>query len=624
MQRLLCGVTLVALMCGLLGLAACSGGGSGAAGGSPPVVLVTIDGLVPSELAPFGGEKLMPALAALAERGQAWGDAWTAVPMTRPAVATYLTGLAPDRHEVRDDLFTSLADDVPTIAEGLSGRGYATAAFPDSSFLGFSSGLLRGFDIVDDPPMVPVNPGRWIPQVTDPLSRAKNFGAWLENVPADQPYFAWIHLSGPLVEAFRDAQFAGQGADDWARKRDERKQAGTGEATASDDSAEKEADAPDLTLLVDEALGKLVETLEARGDLGRALVVVAGTQGDPSGTKEDLSKLTGIGYSLHERAVRVPVVVALPGGSPGRGTDEPVWGPDVAATIAEATAIRLDPRAEGIALQQSAQADRTLFAWSWATVDQAAWPPLRAARSGDAKLVESFGEANGESLSGGEPADAAAIERLAAALAGRANPAAHSVDLDAIRALLEQHGIAPDPASQTGGRDAGTPEARAKAAWHLWNARGLFYSGKLQPGLRALKFALEHDPDNKGALLGRGQMMALMRHPKAMVPLNNLVTRYAWDPEAVHWYAHGLWIKSWQDAEPLLTAILPYKQQEGDLLYDLACARSLAEDLDESERFLRAAIDSGFKPWQLIESDPDLRNLRESERLSAIVQEYRN
>ena len=52
----------------------------------------------------------------LASAGTAWRDGWTACPMTRPAAATYLTGIAPDRHGVTDDLFASLPEGMPTLA----------------------------------------------------------------------------------------------------------------------------------------------------------------------------------------------------------------------------------------------------------------------------------------------------------------------------------------------------------------------------------------------------------------------------------------------------------------------------------------------------------------------------
>ena len=75
-------------------------------------------------------------------------------------------------------------------------------------------------------------------------------------------------------------------------------------------------------------------------------------------------------------------------------------------------------------------------------------------------------------------------------------------------------------------------------------------------------------------------------------------------------------------AEKLLQLILPHKELDGDVLYDLSCARSLAEDIPSSEEYLRAAIEAGFRNWRVIETDSDLRNLRESGRFSEVLREY--
>ena len=111
----------------------CCGGGaerSDSASANFPIVLLTVDGLVAEHLSAFGGEHETAAFDSFIEEGAVWQDGWTACPMTRPAVTTYLTGLAPDRHGVTDDLTTSLSNQIPTLATLLSERGYATAAFP--------------------------------------------------------------------------------------------------------------------------------------------------------------------------------------------------------------------------------------------------------------------------------------------------------------------------------------------------------------------------------------------------------------------------------------------------------------------------------------------------------------
>ena len=97
---------------------------------------------------------------------------------------------------------------------------------------------------------------------------------------------------------------------------------------------------------------------------------------------------------------------------------------------------------------------------------------------------------------------------------------------------------------------------------------------------------------------------------------------YPTDPEVLHWFAHAIWHDSVEEAERLLNIVGPYKPQQADVLYDRACARSIAEDLDASMDFLEQALAAGFQQWNLIEIDPDLRNVRQDPRYSELLREY--
>ncbi|HXV77845.1 MAG TPA: sulfatase-like hydrolase/transferase, partial [Candidatus Polarisedimenticolaceae bacterium] len=198
--------TIVTLLCLLVLGSACSSGDRAPEVAKPrAVVLITVDGMLGADLALFGGATPTPGLARLAARGAAWDDAWTAAPMTRPAVATYLTGLAPDRHRVRDDLFTGLDGGVPTLATAFAAAGYDTAAFPDSSFLGYGCGLLDGFEVAAAPPALRIGGERWVPDIRTVDAITADFDAWLDSVAAERPYFAWLHFSGPMMAQIWEA-----------------------------------------------------------------------------------------------------------------------------------------------------------------------------------------------------------------------------------------------------------------------------------------------------------------------------------------------------------------------------------------------------------------------------------
>ena len=47
-----------------------------------------------------------------------------------------------------------------------------------------------------------------------------------------------------------------------------------------------------------------------------------------------------------------------------------------------------------------------------------------------------------------------------------------------------------------------------------------------------------------------------------------------------------------------------------------------SEDVDEAQDYLRASIEAGFKRWNQMETDADLRNLRESGLYAELLREY--
>lgn len=617
------GLPMVSALLASVLLLGCPGGGGDRSAGPeplPPVLLITVDGLIADELSAFGGQRETPALDSLVSSATVWRDGWTACPMTRPAVATYLTGLAPDRHGVVDDISTRLGEQVPTLAGLLQARGYATAAFPGSSLLGQSSRLLREFDVVDDPPPLPFGPSRLVALTTHPAETANHVALWLERLGPEEPWFAWIHLSGPLLEQFNalaDRQFGASGTNRLDDLRARAAASGGPSGSAVVGNAESAAAA--TVEGFDAALGTLLAALESRGETDRALVLLAPTLGDvEGGTNEP----PGPGFSLEERAIRVPFVARFPSGAPTpRPTDLPVWAPDVAATVAGVTGTFLAPEAEGISLLESPPDDRVLFSWSWAPRDQMGWLPLRAARSGPWKRIEGS-EAKTTRLDGfAGTVDSEADAALTRALNARSVVPAERVELQPLQAWFRANELSPEPLP-AGGRAFEPADARRDAAALVWSARLEFHRRSFGICLISWRGVLQTDPGNRAALLGIGQTLSMLRDPAAETFLRRAVHLYPGDWDVLHWMAHGLWSRSWRSAEELLLEILPHRPDDPDVLYDLACARSLDGDPARGEEFLRAALDAGFRNWELVETDPDLRGLRESPRFAALLREY--
>lgn len=158
-------------------------------------ILITIDAVAARHLAPFGGSVAMPRLSATAAAGTIYDDALTTTPVARPALVTILTGVAPDRSGIRDNIHDALDASAPTIAEDARKGGVETAAFVSTPFASFSSGLQRGFELFDGPEAIVVGPAQHRPPIVEAGVVAEHFGQWLGSRSPGKPFFAWIHLS---------------------------------------------------------------------------------------------------------------------------------------------------------------------------------------------------------------------------------------------------------------------------------------------------------------------------------------------------------------------------------------------------------------------------------------------
>jgi tetratricopeptide (TPR) repeat protein len=343
------------------------------------------------------------------------------------------------------------------------------------------------------------------------------------------------------------------------------------------------------------------------------LILLGGTLGDQR--RDESSVLPGPGYSLAARVVEVPVTVRFPSGTKvGRGTGEGVWAPDLAATVAALAGVELSAAAEGVSLTEP-EPERTVFSWSWALLDQMGWRALALARNGERELVV------------GSAADSAALadpalEELRRALAARANPSRVGMPAEVVATLLAEFEIEAHPIP-AGGRAFEDPELRKTVANRIWVARSNCQLNQIQTaGRNFTAIKRRSDPQNYAAHLDRGQMMALRGFERAEKIAKEAVRLRPDDPEAWHWYAHSLWYVSWENAEKIISAIQPHLANQADALYDLACTRSLAGDLEVSAGYLERAYLAGFRNRGHIASDADLRNLRESEHFSRVMQRF--
>lgn len=234
------------------------------------------------------GRGLTPEIDALAARGTSYGNVRAAAPLTLPSHVSLMTGTLPPVHGVRENgmVFDGRRK---TIARTLADAGYRTAAFVGAYVLSRRFGLDDGFEVYDD--AVTRDPAR-----AEQLEAERQGGAvvdaalrWLGMAPG--PFFLWIHLYDPHAPYQAPAGFAGAGRDPY-------------------DAEVAYADAQ---------VGRVVSALSASGFAPATIVAVTSDHGEALGEHGERTH----GMLTYDATLRVPLVIAKPGGSAAR-YDEPI------------------------------------------------------------------------------------------------------------------------------------------------------------------------------------------------------------------------------------------------------------------------------------------------------------
>ena len=285
-----------------------------------PIVLVSIDTLRADRLPAYGYEGVeTPAIDRLVADSVLFERAYSHSPQTLPAHVSMFTGLLPVEHGVRDNLGFAVDPEQTLLPELLTPLGYRSAAVVSSYVLRKEVGLARGFETYDDRlPQTP--PSASSSQVqrdgTDSLEVATR---WLDrNAAAGAPVFLFLHLYEPHAPYAPPDRFAHYEPYD-------------GEIAYAD-----------------EIVGRLFEYLHARRLYDDALIVLLSDHGEGLGDHGEQEH----GVFLYDEAIRVPLVVKLPGGrEAGRRVAIPVQHIDLLPTLLELAGAPVPARLRGRSLR---------------------------------------------------------------------------------------------------------------------------------------------------------------------------------------------------------------------------------------------------------------------------------
>ena len=325
----------------------------------PDVILVTLDTTRADHLGVYGYERdISPFLDEFARQSVVFERAWATGAWTLPTHASMLTGRYVSNHGARfdhaapnvalsevleGDFFEKhkanrLPEDEVTLAELLSQRGYATAAFGGGPWLAQPFGLMQGYQLMDT--QIKSAEGRSAEELTSRMI------AWIESSARDRPLHALINYFDPhspyspppgfddlpgvriALEPGQDPIFINGGG---RLKKAQR--------VAMVDRYDGEI------RYMDHHFGRLIAALQRAGRYENALIIVVGDHGELFGEHG----VMGHGRWLYEGILRIPLLVHFPGGQ-GAGTVEksPVSQVDLLPMIASQLAIELPRAIDGV------------------------------------------------------------------------------------------------------------------------------------------------------------------------------------------------------------------------------------------------------------------------------------
>jgi arylsulfatase A-like enzyme len=290
------------------------------------IVLVTIDTLRADHVGAYGAPFATPTLDRLAEEGVLVEQAVTPTPSTGPAHASLMTGLHPWNHGTLRNA-VPLDPRIPTLADRLRQRGYATAAVVSSYILSRRFGFHQGFDHFEFDPnqefQWAARGGRsFYATRADHTSDAAM--QWITD-HGEKPFFLWVHYFDPHSPYDPPPGYAVSPSVEVRLEGKRIPESVNGPETLKRLIRAYRSE----VLYTDAQLGRLVERLRILGLLDRTALVVTADHGEGLGDHGVLEH----GVSLFDELVRVPLIVRAPGVPPGRRLPGPAQLEDLVPTL---------------------------------------------------------------------------------------------------------------------------------------------------------------------------------------------------------------------------------------------------------------------------------------------------
>jgi len=385
----------------LLALAAAD---AGAVDPNPNVIVVLVDDMGWKDLSCQGSEFYeTPQIDRLAASGMRFTTAYSACTVCSPTRAAMMTGQYPARLHLTDwiaghhrphaklqppDWTKHLPLEVVTVAERLKAKGYATASIGKWHLGGKEqSPEDQGFDVNLGGTAKGQPPSYFSPYRISTLSDGPE-GEYLTDREAaeavafieshrDRPFFLYLPHHGVHTPLQAKPEVA------------------AGYAAKRPGIPAKLATYAAMVESVDDAMGKILDTLDRLGIRDRTAIFFTSDNGGQASITDMLPLRAGKG-SAYEGGIRVPFIVSWPEVTkPGSTSDVPVITPDIPATILDLTRAGIEPGQpiDGRSLAPLLRGDtlaRETLHWHYPHYHPGGATPHSAIRAGNWRLVHFY------------------------------------------------------------------------------------------------------------------------------------------------------------------------------------------------------------------------------------------
>ena len=327
----------------VLGLSLIVIGAGSCTADDPNVVLVVVDTLRADRLGCYGYETdTSPSIDEFARYSHLFEHAYATAPWTTPSVASIFTGRYPSSVGI-SDREVGLIDELVTLAELFTQRGYLTKGIVSHFFIDERLGFARGFELFNSREAGCGRSYASAPGVTEKAIRFIHRNG-------DGPFFLFVHYFDPHYDYVMHAvlntypEYEGRLLSDDV-KISKLRELSKGRELNRRDRRYLEALYDSEVCFTDHNVGLLLDALKQRGLYDDAMIVFTADHGEELGTAPD--GWVGHTKRLSQEMIRVPLMIKMPGQKQGRRILAPVSLVDLMPTLARAIGMPIPAGVQG-------------------------------------------------------------------------------------------------------------------------------------------------------------------------------------------------------------------------------------------------------------------------------------